>query len=572
MLERLRKGQLDCCYAGTVMHILLSSMGAGKGRLTKYYFDFDQSKSEVKGNFSATALWQLLSDDKKPDEIWFLLTPKAQETAWPSIEEEAVSFGVKVKAIPLKGGSEANDASVFLAAVADELPAGTNLTLDITQGLRHHAFLFFALALYVSKFRSNKIEGIWYSRFETENSDDAKPIIDLKPVLELAHWFLAVSEFKDTGSLKTMVELVESKHKVRRHLGQLSREYLTGLPMEAGITAKKIVDILESTKEKPLADIPLESQIRELILAEIKDLAASGKHKEESKLTKDELERQARFIGKYLKAGQDNLAYGFMREWLINRYLEGWGRTQRWLSERNRSPIESQLGCLKSLAVPKKQRVSDAEEFPPEIKELGELWGYIIDIRNFLQHHGMDEKGFPKGSADKLCALWSKRDTWPELSNIGGGKDVLLICPLGSAAGVLYSALKHVKPARTLVICSEQTKGAIVEAIEQAGWKGEVKLLLLKDPHAGFEEFRPLLNQADDWLFQADSIEASLTGGTSLMGVLVRKLVDHANRTYKRFTREFVLIDKRSHEEQKNNPWALGERYYLDDDNRKAKR
>ena len=549
--------------AGGGPHILLSSMGASGPRDSMYFFESEgrcqTSPTMVSSAFSATALWQLLPQDKRPDEIWFLLTPKAKKVAWDGIETEGKKIGVPVKPLLMKGGDSANDASLVLETTAQELPEGAALTLDITQGLRHHAFLFFALALYVSKFRDNHLEGVWYSRMETDDRGDPKPVIDLKPVLDLANWFVALSEFQDTGSLRALSRLVPEA-KVGKLFAKLSHEFLTGLPVEAGITAGQVVALLDSDSFR-LAGIPLEPQVRELIQSEVKGLASSYKKKSDYRLDQDELDRQAKFIDRYLDTGQDNLAFGFMREWMVNHGLAKDGAEGDWLSLKRRSRAEGQLGCLTNLLAqkgdPNKDRISE------QLKKQAQLWGNLGEIRNALQHHGMRPDGIPCKPALKLRKEWESREDWSELPAFGGGAGTLLICPLGNTAGVLYSALQHVRPDRCVVVCSAQTEPAVNEAISRTGWVGEQLILLMQDVHRGVGEFKALLELAKPWLFQADLVEANLTGGTSLMGVLVGRLVEHAGRTYRRPTRKFVLIDSRPYEIQRDQPWVTGDIHYI---------
>lgn len=549
-------------------HILLSSMGANGALLTQYFFEAAEGEpSPVQSGFSATALWQLLPEESRPTEIWFLLTPKAEERAWAEIKAEAKKIGVPVHPLLLEGGSAANDTNLFLSKVADDLPPGVKLTLDITQGLRHHAFLFFALALFVSRFRDTELQGVWYSRIETDNRDDPKPIIDLKPVLELAYWFLALSEFQDTGSLRGMSRLIADRQ-IQRLFSQLSQEFLTGLPVEAGITASAATEVLENREDFSLARIPLEPQVRELILDGIKPLAGTYSEKSKCRLTSDELERQATFIQRYLDTGQDNLAHGFMREWAVSHALAQDGNTDDWLNLKQRSRVEGQYGCLSNLH--KQRQDPNRQKLSEGLQEQAKRWDRLSEVRNALQHHGMRPSNVPRKSMNKLRTDWEARESWAGLPVFGGGGGTLLICPLGNTAGVLYSALSHIHPNRCLIVCSSQTETAIPEAIAQANWNGESLTLVMQDVHQGVGEFGGLIHQAKTWLFEADQIEANLTGGTSLMGVLVGQLLEQAGRTYRRPKRRFVLIDRRPYEEQRTEPWVKGDIHYIDGESEQA--
>jgi hypothetical protein len=166
-------------------------------------------------------------------------------------------------------------------------------------------------------------------------------------------------------------------------------------------------------------------------------------------------------------------------------------------------------------------------------------------------------------SIEYIKKIWPKLRQWQAPPAFGGGRGLLLITPLGKAQGVLYSALKLVAPDRCLVVCSEETKVTVDEAVKNAQWHGEIKYLVMENPHTGFDEFDRLKKQASMWLFQADKVHAGLTGGTSLMGALIGELSKFAERNYLKNVRKFVLIDKRSPNEQLEHPWVVGEQHYL---------
>ncbi|MFW6106645.1 MAG: hypothetical protein ACOC8H_00645 [bacterium] len=183
-----------------------------------------------------------------------------------------------------------------------------------------------------------------------------------------------------------------------------------------------------------------------------------------------------------------------------------------------------------------------------------------------LQHHGMKPAVFEPHRKDILRVEedWRGWTQWRSPQQFGGGHGKLLICPIGLTPGVLYSALKHTAPDRVLVICSAQSAANVEEACQHAGSQAPVSRLQMREIDRGVDEFDGLIAQASLWLFEADEIDANLTGGTTLMGVLVSRLVARAQREYQRPVRECVLIDPRTPEEQRNDPWRLGEIHYLD--------
>ena len=559
----------------TPPHILLTSIGVSGPKPTKYVME----ERNGTGLFSAFGLWHVLPDDQRPDEIWFLLTPKARDTTWDEIKSEAAQIGVSVHAIDLAGNID--DTHEFLEQTASSIPVGAQLTLNVTEGLRHHAFLFYALALYLTAFRGVRVKGAWYCRLETADREDPKPVINLKPVLDLAHWFHALAVFRETGSLREVARQI-SDGDARQLINDLSLLFQNGMPVEAGDVAARLVAGISNAPH--VTNVPLAGELQELILSGIDPLAGAefDAHptsdrpaKKSLPLTMDELSRQAEFIDRYFDTGQINLAFGLVREWVVNWILLQRENDSSWLERSTRMSIEYNLGGLgevfraKDPTDPRGKRYKHAsvrDRLNEEQREWAKRWNSICDIRNALQHHGMKPAAFQPHRSDiaKMQADWKTWRSWSAVPEFGGGSGRLLICPIGMTPGVLFSAIQRTKPDRILIVCSDDSETAIDEAIEKSGYASNAKRIVMADVHTGVEEFDALIDEASVWLFDADSVHANLTGGTTLMGVFVSRLVQRAGREYQRSIHEFVLIDKRSPEEQRANPWQLGEIWYLD--------
>jgi len=85
---------------------------------------------------------------------------------------------------------------------------------------------------------------------------------------------------------------------------------------------------------------------------------------------------------------------------------------------------------------------------------------------------------------------------------------------------------------------------------------------MLKDPFAGFEQMSGILREGQGTLRAADDVLANRTGGTTLMGIVVQRLVEEAEQ-WQRPTRRFLLADKRPIETQRNDPWVEGDLHWL---------
>jgi hypothetical protein len=117
------------------------------------------------------------------------------------------------------------------------------------------------------------------------------------------------------------------------------------------------------------------------------------------------------------------------------------------------------------------------------------------------------------------------------------------------------------------VICSPRSETAIPEALSRAGFDGEHRSLRLEDPYAGKDERRKLAEESRQYLASADDVSVNITGGTTLMGVVAEDLAQEA-RKLARPVRRFALIDRRSPEEQKRDPFVEGDILWLDNEER----
>jgi len=559
-------------------HILLTSIGINLPRQTMY----ELQGAQVEGFFSPLTLWELTAEESRPDEIWFLMTPETLER-WQQIEEEAQRLGASVHQLKIAGNEEPNDVFSFLNRVANEIPKGSRLTLDVTQGLRHHAFLFYALALYISAFREVVIDGAWYCRWEISRDQDApRPFIDLKPVLELARWFYSVRIFQETGFSKALATRFDALKNalpedpsrgpaanMAKKLREFSHHYESGFPLELGLAAGSLSHALEerSLDSMPGLNVPLARELGDAVREAatpyrlerdgLKDGRGTGGWKKQYALNKEELQRQAALIDQYLERGQFSGGIGLMREWVVSLGTLYRGDPAHWLDRAARMKIERELGAMSQPAL--RADLSD------EQKGWGTFWDQLGKVRNQFAHHAMkQDMAKPESAIENVRSFWERIKSGDHAwAPFGGGDGRLLITPLGMSSGVLYSAIQQTDPNVALVLCSEQAKPGIEEALRQTGYSGPRHVLEMRDPFNGSGEIKELLSQARKICLGADEVVVNLTGGTTMLGVAVQQLFEQA-RNDQRLCRRFVLTDTRSSDEQKNNPWVVSAIYWLD--------
>ena len=581
----------------TTEHILLTSLGT-QARQTKYQWEGRETTAEL----APLALVQLLDPSQRPNRVVAVVTQEAEEKTWETFRKGIdLALGFEPELVQIPDGSSPDEIRQILEKVARCFPKDAELTLDVTQGLRHFPFIFYALVLYLTSLRGIKVRGAYYGMMESSPRDAPKPIVDLRPLLELPEWFHAVRMFRDQGTTLPIAELLEplgrrlekekeELFKASNHaegqerivqvkqvkdavdwLGKHSFAYEAALPLELGRASRLLRDSIGNIASMKFdATPPLAEELTDTIASVAEEAALTGdlarkkgEWKTKAPLDAAELERQAQMIDLYLDRGQLPLAAGLMREWVVSWAVWKSGKTEeteRWLNSKVRRRYERRLGAIGAFA---RDKASTSEQ-----EEFGKFWNQLTDdLRNALHHHAMREKALeePPKSLESVRCFWNRlREGEIDLPVLGSGGGRLLLSPQGTKPGVLFSALKVAQPDTCLVICSAASVGSIGEACEWAGFQGSTEQIELADPHGAFDEIKASVEQARFHLLDADEVVANVTGGTTLMGLIVQRLVEEAQKL-DRPVRRFALIDRRPPAEQDRDPFVQGEHHWLDD-------
>ena len=586
-----------------VPHILLTSLG-----MRAIETEYEWNGKTAKAGLTPLALVQLLEAEQLPNRIVTVVTQGAKLETWQPFRAgicQKLKFSPEIVEIP--DGNNSDEIRQILESVAERIPEGADLTLDVTQGFRHFPFIFYALVLYLTSLRGVTIRGAYYGMVEGLPRNVPKPIIDLQPLLELPEWFHAVRMFRDQGTTMPMAKLLqplaemlnnekaqlfkdgdkEAGKKLSAQANQVNTSvdwlqkyafaYESALPLELGKAGKGLIDSIQ----KPLTPgstglPPLFAELTEAIATAAENAAfkkfpkgakKGANWKENIHLDANELERQARMIDLYLDRDQLSLGVGLMREWVVSWAIWKSGNSidiKKWLNLEVRGRYERRLGAIEVFA----RDSAFKSIITPAQKEFGVFWGRLGDaLRNFLHHHAMRPEAFeqrPPFLAD-VREFWNGlREGRTKLPFLGGGKGKLLISPQGTRPGVLFSALKVTHPADTcLVICSSASTGSIADAAKHAAFINDIEKIELTDPHGGFGEINTAVTQARRYLLEADEVVVNMTGGTTLMGIIVQRLAEEAQKL-DRSVRRFALIDRRPTKEQDKNPFVQGDSHWLD--------
>jgi len=543
-----------------------------------------------KAPLAPVALFSLLPEHEKPTRILALCTPQARRKSLPLLRE-ALEETCPIDAVDVPEGHEQEDVAEYVSRVAaavsefDGHDASPNLTVDVTHGFRHFSFLTYLAVLYLVGLRGVTIRAAYYGMLQRGSPS---PFLDLRPLLELPRWIHALETLRNTGSTLPLAEAIRHRpdsgkqSELMRCLSAYSHAYLSGLPMELGRHAttllgrheKALRQILRSAK-LPLSD-RLVAYLREDILdpfAVSADVTGNA-WKRNIRLTGEELRRQATIIDDLLKRGNHSTAIGLMNEWTLSWAVQRTDHKGKWLDYRNvRSKARNQLNAIRFVA-----QSAQTDVLTDSQRKLGKFWHDLCALRNGFNHHGMRYQDLSLGDPEIEAIIKRVWKTWgvlrqcPDipLSFAGSGSRVL-VSPIGRRPGVLFSALHACRdndqigePTCLLVICSHETQALVDEAVLQADYSGEVERVYLENPWGGIEEIVARTNEFKVRLVGAECVVVNVTGGTTLMGLVADRLANEARRlacpTYR-----FGLIDRRSTEEQRDDPYRIGDSFWLDD-------
>ena len=142
-----------------------------------------------------------------------------------------------------------------------------------------------------------------------------------------------------------------------RDLGNFSEAYLSALPLELGWQARNVLDrrrrplrrLLRDDHHLPLAE-KLDERLAEILepLALAESVPGDG-WKRQVRLSRNELERQARIVDDLLERKNYATALRLMREWLVSWVIYQQDPHRDWLSRDVRQQAEGFLRAIKAI-------------------------------------------------------------------------------------------------------------------------------------------------------------------------------------------------------------------------------
>lgn len=562
---------------------LLTVLGKGSYKEMIYTLGGRES-SRVK--CAPLALLELLDWPRGVKVIAFL-TEQAARAHEAYLKEEVEKRGHELVTVGIPFGSNEKEIWEIFNAIAQHMGQGEELAVDLTHGFRSLPILMLGALIFLKEARNLNLKGLFYGALEARGSEDSvEPIFDLSKIVdmvEMAHGariFRKYGHSDELGGILARIQdevrkagAVAEAPKKLKSLGDTLRELSAflaeGFPLEIGNAAFKLKRLDMNLLKKEIADfIPPVGLLFDEIVAGFRGMAncEGGLHggwKGKVALDFKELLREAEVVDWYLGQGQERLALALMRELMVNRVILSMGNSQEWLNySQARKPAERRLNVLTDM---RKQghKMSSTQEV------LSDWWKTVAERRNATAHCGFKKETLSPTDANI-------RKTWQQIksklmdeqywdvcrSNVEAGP--VLLSPLGLSRGLLYSAIRQVKPVKLFVVTSKEAEGAIPEILDRAQWTGaHPNILTMNDPHTGFEEAERLKDSVVPSLRAAEKVVANQTGGTTVMQFVIQRICKELDK-YDVPVEQIALVDRRAPEQQRIDPYQVGDLVRLD--------
>ncbi len=467
--------------------------------------------------------------------------------------------------------SDSNEASEFFKAAGDIIGLFNDtqeyeVVIDITHGFRYLPLIYLAAVHFLTNFRQVHVSKILYGKWKRGMS--STPIIDCTAALSIIQWAQAAKSFGVSGDASLLAIMIQGFQKgvpysqystaklreLEKALKGLVHPLGEALSIEIGLVCKNLVSILNNALNETLS--PTHSLMLKEVRHELEPLyiRQNISRKQDLVLTEDELQRQLDIVKWFMEKKRFSDTMLLLREYVINKILF-YQKEQEWLLLKKRDNIENILSALVSINSDDrlKQCMTDPQ------KELAKNWDILRQLRNQYAHGGFRPNEI-RDDHDRLESLIKYFEGLGEVSlKIESTIERLLVSPIGLSKGVLYSAIVTVRPDYVIVVTSDEGAKSIEEVLKRADYaQSTVKVILLKDPHSGFDEIGNVVKECSPTVITARHVYCNVTGGTTLMGEVARAIGKKACRLG--IDTEYIaMIDRRPLDVQKTNPFVVGE-------------
>jgi CRISPR-associated DxTHG motif protein len=278
---------------------------------------------------------------------------------------------------------------------------------DITHGFRHQPLLALSAIIFLKALKNINVKHIFYGAYEARDNANHTPVFDLLPFLNIIDWAYAVRQFISSGEMRSFASLLADIHnKTYTENSPVKSVYLktageTLRKMDDAFATLRLQEILKYARNFSDSALRLSTDFQNQIKAKpfsllINKISApfSGIADAQGSLfSREGFVAQKRIIEFYLKSGDYQQAITLMREFVVSLYMsEASGFVGKDIQDKdNREKTEKLLGDFRR-AIQEKKYIAEVE------KKFGDIWVSIIQVRNDIDHAGMNNNPASGGS------------------------------------------------------------------------------------------------------------------------------------------------------------------------------
>ncbi len=369
--------------------IALSFLGKGK------YEPADYLNSESNRVHSTKYFVSYIQEFFKPEKIFVIMTDEAEQ-----MHGSALAETVQYEKIKIPSGKNEKELWEIFERIAEKVPDDSELVIDVTHGFRSQPMIVLAAATFLKTVKNVKIKSVLYGAFEAKNEAGQTPVFDITPFLNIMDWSIAVGQFVKLGNAELLQTILEELHTTAHKQGQeikpkqlknygailrkITESFSLNRPAEilenASILADKTSHVKDDVKNlyyaKPLG----------MLLDKIESNFSPLSMKKNDLFTPSGFNAQCYMIKYYLETHQFVQAVTLSREVIVSKLcaLDNLDPLKR----DTREAKEKYLNSLEQI-----NRIT----LNPDGKtvELVRLWSRIRDIRNDIDHSGMNRNPTP---------------------------------------------------------------------------------------------------------------------------------------------------------------------------------
>ena len=499
---------------------------------------------------------------QKPDEelsVFFFLTSEARDNKnWveytlPSLEAEQVRY----EALEIPKDIETLDKTLgLIKEMIGVLSEGDEVVLDVTHCFRDIPLTASVVALYLKEVLDVKIT-ILYGKFDSVKNETH--CTDLTFVTQLVEWIYAARVFKEYGYSNELGALADQRNRRIYKTANLSKKpkYLASmrLPLQYLTDALRLGSIrsIRESVRRFLVTFEKESTLNQEIHEYVPELellmpSIIQRYKmidtglPSVTLNEKEIAAERELIKFYLDTQDTGMALRLAREYVINVLLYKEGLADFVFDKDKREEVSRFLDESDSL---RKARNHIAHFGFNDLDNL-------TDVNTIAEHL----KKLIDTDIDELYNEIKKNKEALEASSYA------VVSSLGLTEGALYTILNHYNPNLLIVVTSKEGEKILPNILEKTQFKGECHVVNVEDPHTGKDEIDRVSNEVTRYLEDTRKVVINLTGGTTLLNYMLLKAGNEAR--HGKTIKTVIAVDKRTYEEQKRNPYVVGEVVELD--------